>query len=122
LHLRYSYGFGLAGRMAMQVYLATAGSSKVGFTQITQADGGQKSYVGDMRGAVERNTMRYYLAIDAYLLSLSAPQADQQNLRLEKWFDSTEQYPVQLRETDKASYLAMKKEEIKRQHSVLPGS
>jgi len=122
LHLRYSYGFGLTGRMAMQVYLATAGSSKVGFTQIVQADGGQKSYVGDMRGAVERNTMRYYLAIDAYLLSLSAPQADQQNLRLEKWFDSTEQYPVQLRETDKASYLAMKKDEIKRQQSALPGS
>jgi hypothetical protein len=122
LHLRYSYGFGLTGRLAMQAYLATAGSSKVGFTQIAQADGGQKSYVGDMRGAVERNTMRYYLAIDAYLLSLSAAQADQQNLRLEKWFDSTEQYPVQLRETDKASYLAMKKDEIKRQQSALPGS
>ena len=122
LHLRYSYGFGLAGRMAMQAYLSTAGSSKVGFTQIAQADGGQKSYVGGMRGAVERNTMRYYLAIDAYLLSLKVPQADQQNMRLEKWFDSTEQYPLQLRETDKVSYLAMKKEEIKRQQSALPGS
>ena len=122
LHLRYSYGFGLAGRMAMQAYLSTAGSSKVGFTQIAQADGGQKSYVGGMRGAVERNTMRYYLAIEAYLLSLNAAQADQQNTRLEKWFDSTEQYPQQLRETDKASYLAMKKEEIKRQQSALPGS
>jgi len=121
LHLRYSYGFGLAGRMAMQAYLATAGSSKVGFTQLAQ-DGGQRAYVGGMRGAVERNTMRYYLAIDAYLLSLGAPQTEQQNTRLEKWFDSTEQYPVQLRETDKASYLAMKKEEIRRQQSGLPGS
>lgn len=120
LHLRYSYGFGLAGRMAMQAYLATAGSSKVGFTQISQ--NGQKSYVGGMRGAVERNTMRYYLAIDAYLHAMTAPQAEQQNARLEKWFDSTEQYPVQLHETDKASYLAMKKDEIKRQQSPLPGS
>ena len=122
LHLRYSYGFGLTGRMAMQAYLATAGSSKVGFTQIAPTDGGQKSYVGGMRGAVERNTMRYYLAIEAYMLSLSAPQTDQQNIRLEKWFDSTEQYPLQLHETDKASYLAMKKEEIKRQQSALPAS
>ena len=96
LHLRYSYGFGLAGRMAMQAYLATAGSSKVGFTPLPQ-DGSQRAYVGGMRGAVERNTMRYYLAIDAYLLSLSAPPAEQQSARLEKWFDSTEQYPLQLR-------------------------
>ena len=121
LHLRYSYGFGLAGRMAMQAYLATAGSSKVGFTQIAQADGAQKSYVGGMRGAVERNTMRYYLAIEAYLLSSGSPPAEQQNIRLEKWFDSTEQYPLQLHETDKASYLAMKRDEIKRQQSALPG-
>jgi hypothetical protein len=119
LHLRYSYGFGLAGRMAMQAYLATAGSSKVGFTQLAQ-DGGQRAYVGGMRGAVERNTMRYYLAIDAYLLSLNAPQAEQQNTRLEKWFDSTEQYPVQLRETDKASYMSMKKSEIQRQQVSAP--
>jgi hypothetical protein len=122
LHLRYSYGFGLAGRMAMLAYLATTGSSKVGFTQTALADGGPKTYVGGMRGAVERNTMRYYLAIDAYLHSLSAAPADQQNIRLEKWFDSTEQYPLQLHETDKATYLVMKKEEIKRQQSALPGS
>jgi hypothetical protein len=121
LHLRYSYDFGLAGRMAMQAYLATAGSSKVGFTQMAQADGGLKSYVGGIRGAVERNTMRYYLAIEAYLLSLGAAPADQQNRRLEKWFDSTEQYPLQLHETDKASYMAMKRDEIKRQQSALPG-
>jgi hypothetical protein len=121
LYLRYSYGFGLAGRMAMQAYLAAVGSSKLGFTQIAQSDGGQKSYVGGMRGAVERNTMRYYLAIEAYLLSLGAPPVDQQNIRLEKWFDSTEQYPLQLHETDKASYLAMKRDEIKRQQSALPG-
>ncbi|MFN5348901.1 MAG: hypothetical protein ACK5A0_05095 [Polaromonas sp.] len=121
LHLRYSYDFGLTGHMAMQAYLATAGSSKLGFTQTAQAGGGQKTYVGGMRGAVERNTMRYYLAIEAYLLSLGAPPADQQNTRLEKWFDSTEQYPLQLHETDKASYLTMKKDEIRRQQSALPG-
>ena len=123
LHLRYSYGFGLAGKLAMQAYLATAGSSKIGFTQVanTQSNqGATKAYVGGMRGAVERNTMRYYLAIDAYLSSLAAPPAQQLNSRLEKWFDSTEQYAAQLRETDKASYLAMKYDEVKRQQSALP--
>jgi hypothetical protein len=104
----------------MKAYLSTPGSSKTGFTKLAQTDGKERSYVGGMRGAVERNTMRYYLAIEAYLLSMSAPQAEQQNSRLEKWFDSTEQYPLQLHETDKASYLAMKKEEIKRQQSAVP--
>ena len=42
-------------------------------------------------------------------------------MRIEKWCDSTEQYPLQLHETDKASCLAMKSDEIKRQQSPLPG-
>jgi hypothetical protein len=31
---------------------------------------GQPDYIGGVRGLVERNTMRYYLAIDAYLSTL----------------------------------------------------
>ena len=123
LHLRYSYGFGLAGKVAMQAYLATAGNSKIGFTQVDGArsnQGAARSYVGGMRGAVERNTMRYYLAIEAYLSSLAAPPAQQLDARLDQWFDSTEQYQRQLRETDKASYIAMKKDEVERQQSATP--
>ncbi len=77
LHLSYSYGYGMAGRLAMQGYLATVGADKVGFT-VTGRDGnGQPIYIGGVRGAIERTAMRYYLAIDAHLASLSAP-ADQQ--------------------------------------------
>ena len=47
LHLTYSYGFGMAGRLAMKTYLATIGSAKVGFTQ---APGGD--YIGGVRGLV----------------------------------------------------------------------
>ena len=64
--------------------------------------------------------MRYYLAIDAYLQALPLPAATQVNARLDKWFDATEQYPVQLNETDKSSYLAMKKSEIQRQYASAP--
>lgn len=121
MHLRYSYEYGVAGRLAMQGYLATAGRSKVGFSTKTPATPDAKpSYVGGARGAVERNTMRYYLAIDAYLQALAQPPAQQVNTRLEKWFDSTEQYPLQLRETDKTSYLVMKKSEIQRQQVITP--
>ena len=121
MHLRYSYEYGMAGKLAMQAYLATAGRGKVGFSVKTPATANAKaSYVGGARGAVERNTMRYYLAIDAYLQSLPLPASQQINARLEKWFDATEQYPLQLNETDKASYLAMKKNEIQRQQASVP--
>ena len=121
MHLRYSYEYGVAGRLAMQGYLATAGRSKVGFSTKTPATTNAKaSYVGGARGAVERNTMRYFLAIDAYLQALQQPPTQQVNTRLEKWFDSTEQYPLQLRETDKTSYMEMKKSEIQRQQASTP--
>lgn len=122
MHLRYSYAYGLTGRLAMQAYLATLGSGKVGFTQLDGgADKSEADYVAGMRGAVERNTMRYYLAIEAYLASLNKPPAQQFNARLEHWFDATEQYPRQLHEVDRSSYLVMKKSEYQRQQGAAPG-
>jgi hypothetical protein len=113
LHLTYSYGFGLAGRLAMKTYLATIGSAKVGFTQ--KPDG---EYIGGVRGLVERNTMRYYLAIDAYLGSLSVPAGQRVDQRFATWFDATEQYPRQLHELDRQEYLQMKKNEYARQQKA----
>ncbi|HYW57292.1 MAG TPA: hypothetical protein VE934_10040 [Polaromonas sp.] len=112
MHLQYSYGYGMAGRIAMQGYLSTIGSGKLGFTRTENA--GEKKYVDGMRGAVERNTMRYYLAIDAYLASMTTSPAEQLDRRLQHWFDATEQYPRQLREVDRAAYLTMKRAEHQR--------
>ena len=115
MHLQYSYGYGLAGRVAMQSYLATMGSGKLGFTQIERQTGGPKVPVEGMRGAVERNTMRYYLAIDAYLASLTSALPEQLDKRLQHWFDATERYPRQLHEIDRNAYLTMKRSEYRRQ-------
>lgn len=114
LHLTYSYGYGMAGKIGMQGYLATVGASKVGFT-VTGNDGGKPVYIGGVRGVVERNTMRYYLAIDSYLKEMDAPSAEQQERRLRNWFGATERYARQLREVDREDYMAMKRAEIKRQ-------
>lgn len=113
MHLRYGYGYGTASKLAMQAYLSTVASGKVGFTAAPDGNG----YVGGMRGAVERNTMRYYLAIETYLATMSLQEPARQQARLERWFDATEQYARQLHEVDKASYLAMKKDEYLRQQS-----
>jgi hypothetical protein len=120
IHLTYSYDYGFAGNMAMKAYLATAGSDKLGFTRIPATDGKTASYVKGVRGVVERNTMRYYLAIDAYLGAMNAPQSDQFEKRLQNWFNATERYPQQLHELDKNTYLDMKRSEYKRQNGAAP--
>jgi len=115
LHLDYAYAYGLTAKLAMRGYLATVGSGKVGFTK--EKPGASSPYIGGMRGVVERNTMRYYLAIDAYLASLAAPAAQQRTQRMEAWFAATEQYATQLHELDRDDYLAMKRREFTRPDS-----
>jgi hypothetical protein len=119
MRLSYSYGYGIAGRMAMQGYLATVGADKVGFTVAGRDGDGQPIYMGGVRGAVERNAMRYYLAIDAYLASLKAPAGQQLEKRIQTWFDSTERYARQLHEMDRGTYVAMKRGEYERQQAAI---
>ncbi|WP_372827121.1 hypothetical protein [Polaromonas sp.] len=118
MHLRYSYGYGMTGRLAMQAYMATVGSSKIGFSEVTSDVGGGKTPVGGMRGAIERNTMRYYLAIDTYLASLAVPASQQFEKRLQLWFDATERYPRQLHEIERTAYVTMKRSEYQRQQAT----
>lgn len=116
IHLRYSYSYGFAGRVAMKTYLATVGSDKVGFTSTRGADG-KSGYIGGVRGVVERNTMRYYLAIDAYLDTLSTPADSRIDKRFASWFAATERYARQLHEVDRGEYMDMKRAEYKRQQT-----
>lgn len=115
IHMSYSYGYGATARLAMQAYLATAGREKVGFSVTGKGDDGKPLYIDGVRGVVERNTMRYYLAIEAYLGSLSAPPNEQQDKRLRDWFASTERYARQLHEIERDDYLTMKRNELQRQ-------
>lgn len=117
LHLTYSYSYGMGGRIAMKAYLATLGSDKVGFTVAGGSSSAQTEYIGGVRGLVERNTLRYYLAIDAYLGALSRPPDKRLEQRLTMWFDATEHYPRQLHEMDRQQYLQMKYKEYERQQT-----
>jgi hypothetical protein len=117
IHFTYSYAYGLAGRLAMQAYLATIGSGKVGFTVVGKQSGGQLLHIGGMRGVVERNTMRYYLAIEAYLGALSVPPQARLEKSLRAWFAAIERYPRQLHEMEQGEYLDMKRREHLRQQA-----
>lgn len=118
LHLAYSYAYGMAARLAMQGYLVTIGRDKVGFSIVGRTADDQPVYLGGLRGVVERNTMRYYLALEAYLGALSAPAPEQLEKRLNDWYAGVERYPLQLHELERDEYLDMKRQEIQRQRAL----
>jgi hypothetical protein len=114
IHMSYAYGYGFSARMAMQTYLATLGREKVGFSIVDHKDG-KPVFIGGVLGLLERNTMRYYLAIDAYLGAYSLPPAEQPEKRIRDWYASTERYARQLHEMEQSDYLDMKRRELRAQ-------
>lgn len=114
LHLSYAYDTSFPGRLAMQTYLGTVGSGKIGFTAVGKQEDGRPDYIDGVRAMVERNTMRFYLAVDTYL---AFPGAAQLEKRLYGWFMATERYALQLHEMDKDTYLQMKRAEYIRQQT-----
>jgi hypothetical protein len=118
IHLSYAYAYGLAGRLAMQSYLATIGKDKVGFTIDGLQASKQPLYIGGNRGLIERNTMRYFLAIDAFLGALSGSVQARFEQRIHDWFVAVERYPRQLHEMEQDEYLTMKRKEYRRQAEV----
>nr|WP_251140610.1 hypothetical protein [Rhodoferax sp. U11-2br] len=118
LHLTYAYSANLAARLAMQTYLATVGSNKVGFTVLSQAAQGPPVWIKGVRALVERNTMRYYLAINSYLATREQPATHRFEASLQHWFSASEAYPEQLHEIERPAYLTMKRAEHLRQQTV----
>lgn len=120
VHFGYAYGYGTMARMAMRLYLATAGRSKIGFTVIDQSPDGRPRHVGGERGSLERNVMRYYLALLAYSSVTTGSPQEKMETRLRKWFALTERYPAQLHELDLAEYLEEKRTDLARATSGHP--
>lgn len=118
VHLQYSYTYESAARAAMRTYLATTGRGKVGFSPVGDPNDPDRQFIGGVRGAIERNTMRYYLAVDAYLSTLAVPAAGRFEQSIERWFDATERYSRQLHEIDRDTYLEMKRSEYQRQQTL----
>ncbi len=118
LHVTYAYSYGALAQLAMHAYLATLGWDKVGFSVVGRQADGRPLYVGGLQGVIERNAMRYYLAIDAYLGAQRLPVPERLDASLRNWFDATERYRRQLREVDRRAYLEMKQREVERQEEA----
>ncbi len=119
-HLHYAYGYGVLGKVAMQLYFLTFGRGKIGFTVTGHDAAGQPTYVTGLLGLLERNTLRYELAIEAYLATLDDPPDQRLQHRLERWFDATEAFSPQLHEMGRDEYLAMKRREMAALDNKLP--
>ncbi|MES2603410.1 MAG: hypothetical protein V4603_00635 [Pseudomonadota bacterium] len=117
LHFTYAYSISGATQFGLKAYLSTLGRSKEGFTIVGTTRSGQPEYIGGVRGIMERNTMRYYLAIDSFFAAGDGEPAQQLDQRLQSWFAATEKYP-QLHELELDEYLAMKQAEYLRQQTA----
>jgi hypothetical protein len=115
IHLSYAFGYGRLGRMAMKSYFATIGRGKIGFSAVGTDDHGNPVYVGGIKGAIERNVVRYYCAILSYLDGLKYPREQQFEKRISRWFDLTDQHKRQLHEIEKDKYISNKRLEQKNQ-------
>ncbi len=124
VHMSYSYAYGTLGRLAMQAYLATIGRNKAGFTITGHDPAGAPVYMDGMRGVVERNAMRYFLALEAFLGAAGLPPETRTESSLQAWFNAIERYPRQLHEMERSEYVTMKRKEIARQkpEPIVPGA
>lgn len=113
LQLAFAQHVGLAARLAMHAYFSTVGRGKVGFTVVGRDAAGRPVLVGDLRGGVERNLVRQWLALDAYLATRQVARSVLPEQRVRHWLAGTERFPDQLREAP--GYLARKMPEVRRQ-------
>ncbi len=116
----YRYEMGTRGRLALQGYLSTVGRAKVGFTLLAAKPGVAAGYVSGIRGVTERNVVRYFLAIMAYLecLSPGSPVCADLPAAAARWFDLTARFPLQLFELSREAYLHNKRRELAQQSQL----
>jgi hypothetical protein len=112
LHFGYGYAYGTMARMALSVYLATAGRSKIGFTVVGTDKDGKPQFVKGERGSIERNVMRNYMALQAYTSVPNGTGPTTMDARLRAWFALTERHAAQLHELTLEEYLAQKHEDL----------
>lgn len=112
LHFAYGYSYGSMAKMALNLYLATAGRSKIGFSVVGKTSDGKPQFVQGERGSLERNVMRNYLALRAYTAVDSGTPAARTDARLRAWFALTERHSAQLHELSLEEYLAQKSQDL----------
>jgi hypothetical protein len=108
IHVHYEYSDSVALRVAEKIYFATFGLGKLGFTVTGTDRKGNPVYIGGPRGAIERNAVRYYFAIQSFMNTLHYPEKIRFRMRIIQWYNLTNRYRKQLFDLDRNDYLEFK--------------
>jgi hypothetical protein len=114
MRLVYSSAFTATGLWMAQAYVATVARHRVGFTVVDTDAQGRPVYVRGVRAAVERNTMRFHLAVQSWLAVQPHPPEQRVARAIEAWFDASERHAAQLHEVEREEYVARKTAEFAR--------
>jgi len=104
IRLVYQARYGWLARSAVYVYLKTLGGGKVGFSH----DQDNKPVEG-LRGVLERNAMRYLLALSAYFTNHESGKP--YTVTLKNWHDYAQVFQDELQEIDWNAYQSLKTKE-----------
>lgn len=115
LHLSYRFSYGFFGRVAMKTYFGTIGSGKIGFSVVGTDDAGKPEYVGGTKGAIERNVVRYFYAIQTHVEMAKYPADQRFEKSIERWYELTDRHKKQLFELKKEEYVSNKRKEYQNQ-------
>ena len=110
-HLVYSCGIGLAARAGIAGYLATVGRGHIGFTVVGREADGSPVFIQGRQGIVERNAMRYYLAVLAQIATREIPAGQRFDRRLDCWYTLSDRYRKQIFEVEREDYIRNKHKE-----------
>ena len=111
VQLSWGYEDSWRSRMATSTYLATLGRDKVGFTVVGKDRSGRPEYIQGVRGMIERNAMRYYLALRAYLKTDELPAQQRLEASMAEWYRLITAHARQLHELERDEYLNNKRRE-----------
>jgi len=112
VRVRFRETLGAGTRLLAAGYFATFGRDKVGFSTAGVDADGRPEYVGGLAGAIERNAVRHFLAVETVLEARAAGADVPVEQRLSRWFARAERHARQLREMDWAEYRDIKLREF----------
>lgn len=112
IHFKYSYRYGFMAKLALDGYLATIGRNKVGFTITDYDDSNNPVYVKGLQGIVERNSMRYFIAISSFL-DTSYLNREQWDNRVQHWYQLAKRFERQFMEIREKEYIETKRKEYR---------
>lgn len=98
LELEYGLRPSIRSRLATRAYLVGEAGSRPGISYSTGSDG-TRDYVTGVRALIERNAMRYFLAL------LATFETDDPASAVNAWYDMASHYKADLAEQDKEVYV-----------------